>query len=353
AVRETGYGRLAPADDPRGLADALGAVLTNRERHAPRRERIEALFEPADSLRRNEELLFRVVAERSAGKARRAAPRPPRPRDTRVEALLSSEADMAFRRRARLLLDFLAPRDGERILDCGAGIGFHSKALAAFARIRPSGLDLDLAKLATARRTGVPASLLAGDAAALPFAPASFDKALASEVLEHVPDDRRALAELHRVLKPGGFLAVSVPSANYPFAWDPINFVWTRLGGRPIRRGPLVGIWTDHVRLYRAEELARAVMESGFEVTRVEAATTFCLPFSHFLLYGVGKPLVEKRLLPAAIRRRVDRMSAASPPGRFHPLRLLERLDARNDGPDAEDVRRSVNVVLLARKPVP
>ncbi|HKC23959.1 MAG TPA: glycosyltransferase family 4 protein, partial [Thermoanaerobaculia bacterium] len=44
AVRETGYGRLAPADDPRGLADALGAVLTNRERHAPRRERIEALF---------------------------------------------------------------------------------------------------------------------------------------------------------------------------------------------------------------------------------------------------------------------------------------------------------------------
>src|SRR5205814_10607541 len=101
-----------------------------------------------------------------------------------------------------LLLDFLAPRDGERILDCGAGIGFHSKALAALARVRPSGLDLDLAKLATARRTGVPSSLLAGDAAALPFAPASFDKALASEILEHVTDDRRVLAEPHRVLKP-------------------------------------------------------------------------------------------------------------------------------------------------------
>ena len=51
-----------------------------------------------------------------------------------------------------------------------------------------------------------------GDGARLPFGDAAFDRVIASEVLEHVPDDQAACAELARVLKPGGRLAVTVPA---------------------------------------------------------------------------------------------------------------------------------------------
>ena len=59
-----------------------------------------------------------------------------------------------------------------------------------------------------------------GDALALPFADGAFDRVIAAEVLEHVPDDRAAMAELARVLRPGGTLAVTVPR------WFPEQVCW-------------------------------------------------------------------------------------------------------------------------------
>jgi SAM-dependent methyltransferase len=57
---------------------------------------------------------------------------------------------------------------------------------------------------------GALARAVRGTAYALPFADASFDRVVASEVLEHLPQDRDAMAELVRVLRPGGLLAVTV-----------------------------------------------------------------------------------------------------------------------------------------------
>ena len=70
-----------------------------------------------------------------------------------------------------------------------------------------------------------------GDALRLPFPDDTFDRIIASEVLEHVPDDQAALDELFRVLKPGGTLAVTVP------AWLPEKICWalSRRVPRPVR----------------------------------------------------------------------------------------------------------------------
>ena len=273
-----------------------------------------------------------------------------------LETFLSSELDFAFRRRLRWLLTALDLGPSLRLLDLGCGPGVLLRALDASApRVRAAGLDAGIDRLREARAAPTPFPLLCADAQRLPFRDASFERVLAAEVLEHLPDDAAALAEIRRVLVPGGLLAVSVPHARYPFLWDPINRVWTRLGGAPFRTGPLVGIWTGHERLYRPEELAERVASAGLEVVRVEEATHHAIPFAHFLLYGVGRPLVERGLLPAGLRRRLGRLPSAPRPG-FDPLSplraLLSAVDRRND---AEAVRRKttfVNVLLLARRPL-
>jgi SAM-dependent methyltransferase len=275
-----------------------------------------------------------------------------------LDRLLANEADMAFRRRVPILLDYLDLHDGERVLDCGCGMGFYLFVMARLRRLELVGLDTDVERLQWAARERVPAQLVEGDAERLPFDDASFDKVLMSEVLEHLADDRAALAEVRRVLRPGGVLAVSVPNASFPFWWDPINAVWTRLGGAPIRRGPLVGIWTNHVRLYRADDLASRVAEARLDVERVEETTHYCFPFIHFLVYGVGKPLFERGLLPGPLRASADRFGGERNQGsRLDPFNLVRRVfglvDRLNERPAAAGKRTYMNVLLKAQKPGP
>ena len=111
---------------------------------------------------------------------------------------------------------------GERVLDLGAGAGRHSFALlrrgAHVVALDHSMSEMEsvagmFAAMAEAGEVPAGASAVAvrGDAYRLPFPDASFDKVVAAEVLEHLPEDARAFAELERVLRPGGSIAVTVP----------------------------------------------------------------------------------------------------------------------------------------------
>jgi SAM-dependent methyltransferase len=274
----------------------------------------------------------------------------------RLERLLANEADMAFRRRVLRLVEYLELEDHLTVLDSGCGMGFYLIAMQELGELRPTGLDPDGARLRFAEAQGARADLVRGDAAALPFPDDSFDRVLMSEVLEHLPDDAAGLREALRVLRPGGILAISVPHARYPFLWDPINATWTALGRAPIRRGPLVGIWTNHERLYTPEDLALRVRSAGFEVELLEEATHYCVPFSHFLVYGIGKPLLEHGLVPHRLLSTTDRFAGDRNSGSrlnpFNAVRSLFRIvDRLNDRPLTPRRRTYVNVLLKARKP--
>lgn len=262
---------------------------------------------------------------------------------------------MAYRRRARLLLEMLEPGQGVRILDAGCGEGFYLAAISDVKGDRPVGIDADAGRVRRAvdRLSGTAA---AGDLRSLPFADGSFDGVLMSEVLEHVEDDRRALGEAFRVLAPGGILAISVPHASFPFWWDPFGRIVQALGLPPMRSGPLVGIWTGHLRLYHPEELADRVRDAGFQIERCIEATHHSFPFAHFLLYGIGKPLIEHGLLPARLQASASRFEdSPAEEGPLNPVRLIRTVlaaaDRRNDLPARRQPKTFVNVVLKARKP--
>src|SRR5579884_2141772 len=94
------------------------------------------------------------------------------------------------------------------VLDVGCGTGAMSEILSRWGRV----LSADFSPLALrfSRRRGL-RSLVQADAMRLPLASGRFDVAVAMDVLEHLPDDRAAVCELYRVLKPGGRLLVTVP----------------------------------------------------------------------------------------------------------------------------------------------
>ena len=107
-------------------------------------------------------------------------------------------------------------RSGGRVLDVGCGPGWF---WASTAKMLPEKLDLTLSDLspgmvreAVERCEALPFGSVRGheaDATALPFDDGSFDAVIAMHMLYHLKDPAKGIAEMHRVLKPGGFLAVT------------------------------------------------------------------------------------------------------------------------------------------------
>jgi ubiquinone/menaquinone biosynthesis C-methylase UbiE len=129
-----------------------------------------------------------------------------------------------WRARAPGILGGLAPRPDDTLLEIGCGVGLWTSYLTPRVR-RLYALDLDPGEIAAARHWKSPSGaisptaetrFLCASADALPFPPETFSKVLAADVIEHVPDDRMAIREVARVLKPGGRAVVTTLLADRP-----------------------------------------------------------------------------------------------------------------------------------------
>jgi SAM-dependent methyltransferase len=110
---------------------------------------------------------------------------------------------------------------GMKVLDLGTGIGAMAAQLhKRFPDIELFGLDRDPAQLAVARERHPIATYVEGDATAMPFETATFDRVHATWLLEHVPDPLAVLREVARVLKQGG-IAMFVEVDNETLRTDP------------------------------------------------------------------------------------------------------------------------------------
>ena len=168
---------------------------------------------------------------------------------------------------------------GDRLLDIGCGFGRHSyEALRRGADVVSS--DFSLPELLEVDGTvaamhelndlphGVSSASCNGDVTQLPFPDGSFDRIIASEILEHIDDDVAALVELVRVLRPGGTFAATVP-ATLP---EKICWKITDEYHAPKVEG-------GHVRIYEKGELARRMEAAGLEVFHDHRAHSLHTPY--------------------------------------------------------------------------
>lgn len=213
---------------------------------------------------------------------------------------------------------------GDRLLDLGCGFGRHAhEALRRGARVLACDtafpeLAATLATMAAMREQGeTPAASLAaavsGDATRLPFTDGTFDRVIASEVMEHVADDVAALDEITRVLRPGGTLAITVP------AWLPERLCWALSDEyhAPVAEG-------GHVRIYTEDELRRKMRGAGLEPGGAHLTHALHSPY-WWLRCAVGLDDVQHPLVRTYTRLLEWDITTGSPVTRV-PERLLNPL---------------------------
>ncbi len=162
--------------------------------------------------------------------------------------------------------DRLGVKKGDRLLDMGCGAGRHAYE-AARRGARVVALDADDVEVKTTAglmhameesgeiERGCGTSTVA-NALKLPFVDGAFDRVIASEILEHIPPDTIAIAELARVLKPGGTIAITVPR------WGPELVNWALSDEYHNQPG-------GHIRIYRRGVLEGRIRDAGLTVTGV------------------------------------------------------------------------------------
>ncbi len=166
-------------------------------------------------------------------------------------------------RRLKMIRDAAEERLSGIVLENGCGVGMYVEHLAPFSR-HITGLEFDLDRAVEAHRMSqdlAHTSIVNAAGEQLPFPDQSFDFILSHEVLEHVNNDRHALEEMVRVLRPKGRIVIFVPNRGYPF--ETHGIYWRgryRFGNIPLVNY-LPKVWRNrlvpHVRIYSAQDMKK------------------------------------------------------------------------------------------------
>lgn len=218
--------------------------------------------------------------------------------------------DVSSERLPRWMFPRMRLREGEQVLEVGCGTGNLWRDNAE--RI-PAGLALTLTDLspgmleqARARLAGLAPNpeFRIADVQALPFADASFDALVASHMLYHVPDRAKALAEIRRVLRPGGRLyATTYPWTHLLEIREALESLGLDGMMQPVRRGP------DEFDLeLGAEEIARVLRIERVERRDSWLAVTDTIPLVAYVRSGRGARALDGAIdrLRARVARQIE-----------------------------------------------
>jgi len=193
-------------------------------------------------------------------------------------------------------LERLELRPGEWLLDAGCGEGRH--CYGALERgVRVVGLDLDLPSLRPAvgglrtrgRELGSLGEMIQGNTFQLPFRSGTFDAVICSEVMEHVHDYTAAARELARVTRPGGRVAVTIPTATSENLYLRVGDDYFESPG-------------GHIRIFKPRQLAEGLARAGLATVGVGFAHALHTPY--WVLRSIaGLPRADESALVRAYRK--------------------------------------------------
>lgn len=277
-----------------------------------------------------------------------------------LDNLLKNTSDQALRRRAKLIIENLNLKGSEKVLDAGCGDGFYIKLLnQLYPNLEIYGIDIDSKALESAyvnlskelKYKNI--KIYERSINETKFDDNFFDAVFSTEVLEHVPDDLGALNEVKRILKPNGKYVFTVPNYNFPFMWDPLNWILQTLFKTHIKSGFFAGIWNQHIRLYTIDTLIGLISEADMKIDSIKAVTHYSLPFNHYILNFGARLLHDTNLIKKDSSFNKFKMENSSDKRRsFNILGIynffVRKIDKYNDNIDAS--YSSVSLFFSIRK---
>ena len=160
-------------------------------------------------------------------------------------------------------------REGDRVLDVGCGDGYILERLRDVVKLKGFGFDISANAINKAaqltKHHGEDLQFFVGDAENIPVPNNFFDKAVCSEIIEHVPDDLKFLSELHRVLRPKGIAYITFPNQKAFILFKSYCNLVDRIEG--------------HLRRYNPNQF-NTFTEVGFKIVKVKF-------MKHFLMWLV------------------------------------------------------------------
>jgi SAM-dependent methyltransferase len=195
-----------------------------------------------------------------------------------TKAALRGEPSYVWRAGQQRRLDMIVKAAGERIqgiiLEDGCGVGMYVEHLSPFGGTN-IGLEYDFERSAEARKNSPHIINAAGEF--LPLPSSTFDLILSHEVIEHVQDDRAAISEMIRVLKPGGRAVIFCPNRGYPFETHGIYWKGKYSFGNKLFVNYLPRSLRDelapHVRVYSSSDMQK--LFDGLPVRFIERTIIF------------------------------------------------------------------------------
>jgi len=205
-------------------------------------------------------------------------------------------------RRLEMILRAAGERINGRVLENGCGVGMYVEHLTPYGGI-VIGLEYNFERAAEAHTRSERILNAAGEG--LPFPDATFDLMLSHEVIEHVQDDRQAVVEMVRTLKPGGRLALFCPNRGYPF--ETHGIYWR--GKYHFGNIPLVNYlprkWRDHlaphVRVYSKRDLEK--LFAGLPICVLECS----------VIFGAYDNIISRFGMPGKVLRRFLQLLEKTP----------------------------------------
>lgn len=212
---------------------------------------------------------------------------------------------------------YIDPKPGARMVDLGSGTGATTLWLQKYGPVKA--VDGSPLALSYCRKRGLK-DVTRSDMEKLKLPSSSFDAAFALDILEHIRDDRKAIREIFRILKPGGRLLVTAPA--YQWLYSEHDEV------------------CHHYRRYTLDEMARKMEEAGFRILR----KSYCIMFLLF-------PLVATLQFRSLFKRDRRIMTSVVPlPDWLNGL-LIRVLDFENLLLKFMNLPLGVSVILMAEKP--
>ena len=165
--------------------------------------------------------------------------------------------------------DLGTPSTPVKALDAGCGDGINLLGLNNIARRRSwnisiYGLDYNPIRLERAAKFSFVKETVESPLDDIPYADDCFDMVLCNHVIEHIPQDKKVLLELKRIIRPGGLFILGVPNEGCALAWLRNHIIQ-----------PCLLKSTDHINFYTEKSISNLLINSGFLISKLKKAGFF------------------------------------------------------------------------------